>query len=102
MIYLAAGLDVLQPRLLISRASRSLWLLPHAITSFLGNGVLTGLLYNAKPQWDKNILPLFFFRRFYFLSCFIVSVLVSGFAPRLERGPGFMDKIRCPGVSIGL
>lgn len=39
------------------------WLLPHLITSFLGNGVLTSLLYNAKPQWDKKILSLSFFYR---------------------------------------
>lgn len=29
-------------------------------------------------------------------------MLVSGSASHLERGPGFRDKIRCPGVSTGL
>ena len=74
---------------------------PRVITSFLGNGVLTGLLYNAKPQWDWNILPLFLSGAFISWAV-LLSVPVSGFAPGQERGPGFREKIRCPGVSIGL
>lgn len=44
---------------------------------------------------------LFLSGMFIFLAVF-VSVPISDFAPGQERGPGFRENIRCPGVAISL
>lgn len=48
-----------------------------------------------------RIFALIFITVFLFYLVF-VSVPVSDFARGPERGLGFREKIRCPGVAIGL